>query len=881
VSLPTGSRLGPYEILGPLGAGGMGEVYRARDTNLSRDVAIKVLPENFAADPDRLARFQREARTLATLNHTNIAQIFGLETSDQVRALAMELVEGEELSVRLARGALPLDEALPIARQIAQALEAAHDRGIIHRDLKPANIKVRPDGTVKVLDFGLAKALDAEDGSAALSNSPTLLASMPGIILGTAAYMSPEQARGKVVDEQTDIWAFGCVLFEMVTGKRAFAGDTVSDVVAGILKTEPDWSSLPATMPAAIRRLLARCLAKDPRERLHAIADARLEIDEAQRGPSAVVDRVVAPRNRERLAWAAALTAALLAAVVLGFRVATRPVPTASEVRLEITTPATTDPSVALSPDGEQIAFLATGSGRPRLWVRSLNSTAARALPGTDGAAFPFWEPQGRSLGFFSDDGKLKRVDINGGAVRVLANANLQWGATWGRDDTILFGPATGPILRIPAAGGQPPAAVTRLEPHQSNHSYPHFLPDGEHFVYYVSGSPEVRGVYIARLGKPEGQRLVDADSIGACIAAGHLLFVRGTTVFAQPLDFHRLQLTGMPAPVAESIAMRAAAGSQVAALSASASGRIAYRTGTAALERQFIWFDRSGRDVAKVGEPIGGNPLSPSLSTDQRWLAFHRATGGNVDLWRFDIARGVLSRLTSNPGNDIHPTWSPDSSRILFSSNRNGSYEAFEKSIASGEEKAFLPLQSPLTDWSRDGRFVLVQRRPKETTDIFALEMGASRDAVPVVQTDFEERNGQFSPDGRWIAYESTESGRWEIYVQPFPGPGARVQVSVNGGAQVRWRPDGKELFFIALDDRLMAVPIQLPSGAGSAEPGAPIALFGTRVGGAVQAPSRQQYFVSSDGQRFLMNTILQAAPISPITVIVNWTPRAPTTGQ
>jgi Tol biopolymer transport system component len=848
----------------------MGEVYRARDTNLGREVAIKVLPESFADDPDRLARFEREAKTLATLNHTNIAQIFDLETSDRVRALAMELVEGEELSMRLARGAMPLDEALPIARQIAQALEAAHDRGVIHRDLKPANLKVRPDGTVKVLDFGLAKALDAESGEAALSNSPTLLASMPGAILGTAAYMSPEQARGKPVDKQADIWAFGCVLFEMLTGRRAFAGETASDIVAGILKAEPEWNAL----PAAIRRLLGRCLAKDPRERLHDIADARLDIDEAQRGPSALVG-ATALRSGERFAWAAALTVASLAAVALGFIVATRAVPSAPEMRFEITTPPSTDASLAMSADGQQIAFVATYAGRQRLWIRSLSSTSARPLPSTDGAAFPFWAPNGRSIGFFADDGKLKRIDIDGGAVRVLANAQLQWGGAWNNDDTILFGPLTGSLLRVPAAGG-PPAVVTKLEPQQSNHSYPHFLPHGDHFIYYVSGSPAVRGVYIARLQKPDGRRLVDADSIAGAVSSGHLLYVRGTTVFAQRLDVDRLQLTGSPFPVAESIAMRSAAGSQVAALSASASGRIAYRTGTAASERQFIWFDRLGREVGKLGEPIDGNPLSPSLTLDQRRLVFHRATGGNVDLWLFDVGRGVLSRLTSNAANDIHPMWSPDGSRIVFYSNRSGAYEVYEKSIGSGEEKLLLAEQSPLTDWSRDGRFVLMQRRPKDSADIFAAEIGTKQEPFPVVQTEFEDRNGQFSPDGKWIAYESTESGRWEIYVQPFPGPGAKVQVSVNGGAQARWRADGKELFFIGLDDRLMAVPIELPSHGGSAEPGPPVPLFVTHVGGAVQSYSRQQYFVSPDGQRFLMNTILRAEPVSPITVIVNWAPGA-----
>jgi eukaryotic-like serine/threonine-protein kinase len=876
--LSIGTRLGPYEILGPLGAGGMGEVYKAHDTNLGRDVAIKILPFLSSGDPDRLARFEREAKTLAALNHSNIAQIFGLEASGSVRALAMELVAGEDLATRIGRGAVPLDEALPIARQITRALEAAHAQGIVHRDLKPANIKLRPDGTVKVLDFGLAKALEAESRSETASNSPTMMASMPGMIIGTAAYMSPEQARGKAVDEGADIWAFGCVLFEMLTGKRAFAGDSASDVIAAVLKTEPDWNALPPET-AGIRRLLGRCLMKDPRQRQRDIADAGLEIDDAQHGSLSSAG-AEPPRRRERLAWATALTLVSLTAAVLVLVLASRDARSAPEMRLEIATPATTDPaSIAISPDGLQIAFVATDAGRPRLWLRSLHAVSARPLAGTEGAAFPFWAPHGRSIGFYADDGKLKRIDVDDGTVRVLANAPLQRGGTWNSADTILFAPVTGSILRIPATGGEPTPA-TRLDAQQSTqHSIPQFLPDGDHFVYYVSGGPDVRGVYVAALSKPEGRRLVDSDAIAASVASGHLLFVRGTTLFAQQFDLARLQLTGTPFPIAESIAMRTTTRTtQVAALSASTAGRIVYRTASAASERQFVWFDRSGGELAKVGDPDREGPSSPSLSADQRRLAVHRQVGGNTDIWLLETGRGILSRFTSNEANEIHPLWSPDGSRILFGSNRSGAFSLREKStIGAGDEKPVLPMQAQATDWSRDGLFVLIQLRESKTSgDIWALPMSTSQKPFPVVQTDFEERGGQFSPDGKWIAYESTESGRWEIFVQPFPGPGPKMRVSVNGGAQVRWRPDGKELFFIALDDRLMATPIMLPSNGGSPEVGVPVPLFATRVGGAVQSFSRQQYFVSPDGQRFLMNTILENGPSSPITIILNWTPQS-----
>jgi Tol biopolymer transport system component len=568
------------------------------------------------------------------------------------------------------------------------------------------------------------------------------------------------------------------------------------------------------------------------------------------------------------------MTATSVAVVALVIALRPRQVPSASEMRLDIATPTTGDASVALSADGRQIAFVAPDGGRSRLWVRSLDSTAARPLPGTDGAVFPFWAPNGQSIGFFADDGRLKRIDIDGGVVRVLASAQLPWGGAWGNSDAILFGPATGPIYRVPANGGES-VVVTKLEAQQANHTFPHFLPDGDHFIFYVSGSPEVRGVYLASLRNPQARRLVDSDSIAAGVCSGHLLFVRGTTVFAQPLDLERQQLTGSAFPVAESIAMRVAAGTQVAALSAATSGRIAYRTGSAVSDRQFIWFDRSGNPVSKVGGPINGNPLSPTLSTDHRRLAFHRSVDGNVDLWVFDIGRGALSRLTSNPANDIHPTWSPDGTRILFTSNRTGAYQLYEKSIASGAETLIIPLQRPLTDWSRDGHVALVQRPGKNGQDIFAINM-ETKEMSPVVQTELDDRNGQFSPDEKWIAYESTESGRWEVYVQPFPGPGARVQVSVDGGAQARWRADGKELFFIGLDDRLMAVPIAWPPGGGPPEPGTPVPLFTTHVGGAAQPSSRQQYFVSRDGRQFLMNTMLQTGPLPPITLIVNWQPRA-----
>ena len=657
----------------------MGEVYRARDTRLDRDVALKILPDAFARDPARLSRFELEAKMLASLNHPHIAQIYELEQSGDTTALVMELVEGDDLSQRIRRGPLPLDESLPIARQIAQALETAHERGIIHRDLKPANVKVRADGTVKVLDFGLAKLIApamTEEANSPSITSPAM--TMGGVVLGTAAYMPPEQAKGKLVDRRADVWAFGCVLYEMLTGQRAFGGEDVSDTVVSVLTKEPDWSTLPAKTPPGIRRVLRRCLQKDLARRLRHAGDAAIEIDEAMADSAGQEGAAPASsRRRERLVWTVALAIAVIAAASLAALLIVRLTSVAPEMRMEITTPPTTGPtSLAISPDGWTIAFVASDAGRPRLWLRSFDATSARSLAGTDGATLPFWAPHGRSIAFFADDGRLKRIDLDGGAVRVLANAPLPRGGAWSRDDTILFVPQTGPIFRVPATGGQP-TAVTRLEPRQSSHNTPRFL-DGEHFVYYVTGSPEIRGVYVAALDGSVGRRLVDADSIAVETSSGYLLFVRSGTLLAQRLDPARLEMRGSPLAVAESIGLQPLTVFQAASISASPAGRIIYRSGSTLVQRQFAWFDRSGKEIGKVGNVDSAIPMSPALSANGRHLALHRTVDGNTDIWLLETERGGLSRFTSHPGNEVHAIWSPDGSRMLFSSNRSGSYQLF-----------------------------------------------------------------------------------------------------------------------------------------------------------------------------------------------------------
>ncbi len=870
--LTAGSTLGGYEIVGLVGAGGMGEVYRARDLRLKREVAIKVLPEAFSREPDRVARFQREAEVLASLNHPHIAAIYGFELVGSTRFLVLEFIEGETLADRIRRGPMSIAESIAAAEQIAEALEAAHDRGIVHRDLKPSNVALTRGGQVKILDFGLAKVREARDAEGGISHSPTITAVSAGVILGTAAYMSPEQATGRDADHTTDIWGFGCVLYEMLTGRPVFEGDTVTELLANVLKAEPDWSRVPADVPAAVRRVLRRCLAKDRRRRLRHIADARLDLDDVEQVElaDAMVSR--GQSRRERAILGTALAVVTLAAIVQAVWMR-RPGPSATEMRLDIATPPTSDPvSLAISPDGKTVAFVARFEGGSRLWVRSLDSATARALPGTESATFPFWSPDGRSLGFFADR-QLKRIDIGSGSIQVLANIEGGRGGAWNDDGTIVFEPSPGivPMFRIAASGGEPAALAQQGR-------FPQFLPDRRHFLYYRPGTSDTRGVYVAELGSPDSQRLLETEA-AAVYASDHLLFVRQTTLFARPFDAGSLKLTGDAFPIADQITVNGPL--LRAPLAVSAAGPIAYRTGSAGGQRQFVWFDRSGKELGTIGEPAA-NMLSPSASPDGRRIAVHRAFNNNGDIWLLDLGRGVLSRFTTDPAADSNPMWSPDGRRIVFSSIRNGHPgDLYQKAVDSADSDQVLLASAPekwVTDWSPDGRFLLfITRDPKSGRDLWALPMDGDRKPFSVVQTAFEEEDGQFSPDARWIAYQSNESGRFEIYVRPFQGPGRTLQISDSGGAQVRWRRDAKELFYIALDGKLMAVPLRVASAGTGLEAGTPRALFAMQVGGPLQTNSRQQYVVSPDGQRFLVNTLTEDAT-SPITLILNWAARSET---
>jgi eukaryotic-like serine/threonine-protein kinase len=886
MSLSAGTRIGPYEILAPLGSGGMGEVYRATDTHLGRHVAIKVLPDAFARDADRVARLEREARTLATLNHPNIAAIYGLEKSEGVDALVMELVDGPTLADRVARAALPLDESLAVATQIADALEAAHEQGIIHRDLKPANIKLRPDGVVKVLDFGLAKLVEPGPGPgrSELTASPTItspaLMTGAGMILGTAAYMSPEQAKGRPADRRSDLWAFGCVLYEMLTARRAFPGADVSDTLATVLKREPDWTALPAGTPTAIRRLLRRCLEKESGRRLRDIADARIEIEDASAPP----DVVPTPTGTSaRLLWLLMTLAVVVATVLdIGWRFARAPTD-APETRFEILTPPPTDPTAfALSEDGRQLAFVAAAEGGPRLWVRRLDQVTAQVLPRTEDANYPFWAPDGRAIGFFAD-GKLKRIDVAGGSPQVLADAPNGRGGAWSRDGVILFAPTNvdGTVLtRVPASGGAS-EPVTHLRAGEANHRWPQFLPDGRRFLFMSQGGrDEETGIYVASLDGGESTRVVAAETAAVFAPPRMLLVVRKGTLVAVPFDPARGAINGNPISVVPSVASVPGLGR--AAFAVSTSGVLAYRADWSQ-RRQLMWVDRTGARRGTVGQPDENALADPELTADGRQVAVSRTVQGKTDVWLLDVSTGALRRVTLDASRNQMPLWSPDGRAVVFESVRPGQSRGgglFEKpATGAGDKTAVRDAGEDARPqaWSPDGRFLLYAiLDPKTGADLWGLQVGGDRKPFPVVQTPVDEGAGQFSPDGQWIAYESNETGRLEIYVRPFPAPGGTWKVSTAGGSRPRWRRDGKELFYVASDGRLMAVPIALAADPKTLQPGPPVPLFQTRFASGAgisfaTGMSKPQYAVAPDG-RFLMNVPVDEATVPPITVALNW---------
>jgi eukaryotic-like serine/threonine-protein kinase len=879
MALSAGTRIGAYDILAVLGAGGMGEVYRARDTKLGREVAIKVLPDALAKEADRQARFEREARVLASLNHPNIAAIHGFEEAGDKAFLVMELVPGETLAEQIARGPIPTRAAMAIAVQIADALEAAHARSVIHRDLKPANIKITADGKVKVLDFGLAKALETADGPAGgggsqLANSPTITvsaATQAGVILGTAAYMSPEQVRGRSVDKRTDIWSFGCVLFEMLTGRQAFAGPTVSDSLAKILEREPSWDALPSATPVSIRRLLRRLLQKDAHQRLHDIADARIDIDEVVASPPETRERSWSSPVWLRAGVAVVAVVALAAGAVAIAALLTRPAATEPPVTRfpVLLPPGETAGRVAASPDGRYLAITTIGP-RASVWLRALDVPDVRQLPGTEETAEAFWSPDGRSLGLIGRDRKLRRVDVAGGAASVLADG--VGGGTWNQRGVILFGGVDGTTIHgVSASSGA--AIDVQLDDGAAREAFrwaPRFLPDGDHFLYFIVSSSQRGTIRVGSLASKETRAVIEADSPAEYSSAGYLLFLRGAVLMAQPFDVQAFRLSGEATPVAGD----AVSGSLSVDPSFSASGKevLAYVRTRSGYDGQLKWFDRSGRELDAIVPPPGSDYLNPSLSPDGTRVAVNSMDphSGNWDIWTIDLESKIPMRVTSDPAQDSDAVWAPDGNDIVFVSNRGGSYGLYRKRLrgANVEELLLKTATEPRpTDWTRDGRFIVYE----VNGDVFALPVdAANRAPIPIAAGPFTEYGASTSADGKWIAYASTESGTYQIYVQPFPGPGEKTRVSTVYGIHPRWRQDGRELVYWAPPDALLSVDLRYDGSGIHAGP--PTRTLPPQIGILDVVDSRHHHAMSADGRRFLLREAKgPAAP--PITAVLNWT--------
>ncbi len=878
-----GTSLSSFNITAKLGEGGMGEVYRAEDTKLGRDVAIKVLPEAVANDPERFARFEREAKVLAALDHPSIAAIYGLEEVEGRQLLIMQLAEGETLQERIAKGPVPLDQALPIALQIAEAVEAAHEKGIIHRDLKPANVKVTSDGQVKVLDFGLAKALEEEREQGDMANSPTLTAAatQAGLIMGTAGYMSPEQASAQMADRRADVWSFGVVLAEMISGQQQFGGETVSHVLAAVLQKDPDWDQLPNDLPRPISELLKRCMRKDPKQRLQSIGDARVVIQDYMADPAAFAVETPAtvaatqkqPRWRAALPWALAVLAAITIAVL-----ALRPEPPPPILKATIPPPESAgfhlnglNPGPAVfSPDGSMIAFSATDTdGVVRLYVRSLDASQAHLLSGTEGAQYPFWSPDSRWVGFFTqEDGTLKKIDSAGGPPLTLCDATDGKGGTWNRDGVILFTPNSGdPIHRVSAAGGES-VAITEIDEEMHNsHRHPRFLPDGRRFLFVARGAGSKPSTVMAGSLDGDEPRPVIESPIQAEFASGHLLFVRDTTLMARPFDADRLEFTAEAIPLAEDVLRISAA--SLAVFSSSENGFLLYQTGSAVAGTTIEWRDRNGQISGSLGElaVVRAAIVSPD---DTMAAVVQVEESGSYDIWMQDIERDLRTRFTFDPGVEYWPAWSSDSRYLYFYSDRDGTGDIYRKAVG-GVGDVELVYESELdkfpTSISPDGRYLAYTTpNPDTQMDLFVLPLEEGGEPFPFRQTEFNEAAGMISPDGRWIAYTSTESGDWQVYVSTFPEPGRRWQVSTNPASYVFWRADGRELVYSELTGDLVSVEVD-PTGdtfeIGQSQPLFPIAP--TAAGGS-------WFSITSDAERVLVVPSQAQQGDNLLNLVVNW---------
>ncbi len=913
-----GTTLAQYRITSALGSGGMGEVWRATDEKLGREVALKVLPEEFAADPDRYARFEREAKVLASLNHPNIAHLYGLETVEAdsesgtrdsgeetgwegnqassiehpassggpVHFLVMELVEGEDLSERIARGAVPVDEAIPIALQVAEALEAAHDAGIVHRDLKPANIKLTRDGAIKVLDFGLAKAWEEEGGDSSLSLSPTLTrhATVEGVILGTAAYMSPEQARGKKVDRRADIWAFGVVLWEMLTGRKLFEGDTLSDVMAAVLKDAPDLDAVPTDTPPALRQLLARCLDREPKQRLRDIGEARVMLARPDESLSPA-HPAVAPADqslwRRRIPWLAAGLAAL-AALVLGVFLIGREDPEQAVIRFETPPPpdgrfhlAPDNPGpVRVSPDGSMLVYTGrTNDGIIQLWVRALDEIHARPLPGTAGAQYPFWSPDSRRIGFFAV-GKLRVVEAVGGPPMIVCDAPEGKGGSWGTDGVIVFAPSYNTGLHRVSDSGGDSTPVTELDTERkdNSHRHPRFLPDGNHFLYMARtalGTSEGQTVMIGSLDGSVNRPLFRAPA-AVEYASDHILFARDRTLMARPFDVDTLEFTGDSFPIVDHVTLLQP-GTVVGVYSASQNGVLAYQSGEGdGGSYRIVWRDREGNEIGTIGEPRPYDEVHLIPGGELAAIAVEMDGAGSSDIWVVDLRRDLFTRFTFEPGYEFGLTPTPDGKALIYSSQRDGVWVLVQKELGgSGQGEVIFESNAEMypSSVSPNGETLCFYGGGATTGyDLWLLPLSGEREAVPFINSDFNEVMGMFSPDGRWLAYSSDESGSPEVYVTAFPQRGRKWQISTSGGNAPRWSGSGSEIIYHAPDGALVAVRVEARDGGlliGEAE-----RLIDTLI----QPANAHQWDLSPDGGRILAMEATSTGGTPNIEVVVNW---------
>jgi eukaryotic-like serine/threonine-protein kinase len=899
VTLAPGTKLGPYEIVAPLGAGGMGEVYRARDTRLDRTVAVKILPQALAATGESRERFEREARAISRLNHPHICHLYDVGHQNGTEYLVMEYLEGETLARRLERGALPVTEFLRSAIQIADALDKSHRQGIVHRDLKPGNIMLTKSGA-KLLDFGLAKT--AAPLSADLSSSPTVSRPLSaptagqaltteGSIVGTFQYMSPEQLEGKEADARSDIFSFGAVLYEMATGKKAFEAQSQASLIAAILEHDPEpISTLRPLAPPSLDRVARTCLAKNPDDRFQSAHDLKLQLEwirDAGSQSSASAAAPALPRRPARRTWIALLAGAVLLAILTAFvalRFFARSAPETAATRFTIPAPekAAYELSLAISPNGRLLAFVALSGSQDFIWIRPLDSLEAHALNGTQGAEVPFWSPDSASIGFFAE-GKLKRISLSTGAVQTLCIARDPRGGAWGPDGTILFTPDfRSPLYKIPANGGTPTQAteVDASQNNETSHRWPAFLPDGRHFLYFArTNGKQTQGVNVGSLDSRDHQRTLESDS-GVAYASGFLLFVRGHALYAQSFDASALKLRGDAIPVAEGIEPIGEIGpTSYAPFSASANGVLIYRPEVHNLT-QLTWFDRHGKQIGTVGPPGRYDELTMSRDGKRLALDVNTSASPSGDIWVVDLATSAFSRFTFDPASEISPVWSPDGSHIVFASNRSGEYNLYSKPSNGSSNEELLPGMASRSveipqSWSPDGKYLVYDHESATNDyDLWAVPMSGDtngdRKPRPLIELPGAQNRAAVSPDSRWIAYESNETGEAEIWVQSFPPSGGKWQITTEGGMQPQWRRDGRELFYLAPNRKIMSVEVQLSPTFRATIPQtlfeAPISMKGI-------GDSNARYVFTPDGQRALVVAdVSDSANSSPIHVVLNW---------